>query len=126
MLPHSQHAPTPRPQCPAYESIPYRIGREFLEPERAIVHRPCRMLRAVVPEATIHEDHYPLSAEHKIGFPEDRRMPPPAGDAMPPQQRGQRELRRLVSAPANARHDLRPFSRSKDISHRLYAPLRFP
>jgi hypothetical protein len=108
MFPDSQHAPSLCPQRAIDPLIPGKIPAEFPVPEPAVMAGPCAMLRAAVPETAVHKNRHPPCAEREIRFSEQSGMAAPSGEAMPPQNFRQRQLRLLVPGGSNARHHLRP------------------
>jgi len=138
VLPDSQNPPAPLPECAVYNSITNFVPGEFLFPKNTVGYRVCSVLRAAMPETTVHK-HRELQlwkneirpdtegrARHSVRADGSQgtasptmnlNLPPPARDAMPPQQFRQRQFRILVAAPANPRHHLGTFGFGKDISH---------
>jgi hypothetical protein len=121
MLPDPHHAPPQFPQRPCHQPVPHPVPRQLFHPERPVAPRHPRMTRAPMPETSIHQHHHFLPRKQKIRPPEDRPLPPPARDAVPPQDFHQRQFRVLVPAPPDPRHHLRPLRLREHISH---APIK--
>lgn len=85
VLPNTQDAPAGFPQHPVYQRIATFVCGKLLLPEGVIVFRLGCMLRAAMPETTIHEDRQPEFGEDEIGLSEDGLVPPPTRDVMPPE-----------------------------------------
>jgi len=65
------------------------------------------MFQAAVPETAVHKKCEPRMPKNKIGLAEDPLIPAPAYDAMLSEQFCQHLFRILISARADARHNLR-------------------
>ena len=59
------------------------------------------MSRAAVPKAPVHEDGERCGTEDEIGFSEDARVAPPAGDSVLAAQGDEPQFRRAVVERAN-------------------------
>ena len=83
MFPDSEHPPP----CPAqgliHQPVAGFVRGQFPMPERAIVFWLRCVLRATVPETTIHKDRELGFWKDEIWFAEYRLMPAPAGDFVP-------------------------------------------
>jgi hypothetical protein len=85
VFPNPENAPTLGAQHAIDLPIPCAVPVQLPLPEPAIMPGLRAMLRATVPETPVHKNRHPPCAERKIRFPKQTRLPPPAGDAMPPQ-----------------------------------------
>jgi hypothetical protein len=68
-----------------------------------------------MPETAVHEKRDLELGEDEIRSAENGRMPPPAGDALRPEDFCQRQFCVLVPATPNPRHDFGTFSFGKDV-----------
>ena len=103
VLPNPDDPPAIFPQRPIHPFVPRLIPGEFPFPEGPVAGRDVGMFWAGVPEAAIHEQGHPRLPKNKIRLAEDLLIPPPARDAVLPQQQSQRQFRLLIPAPANPR-----------------------
>jgi hypothetical protein len=68
-----------------------------------------QVLRAAVPETSIHKNGEPFFAENKIRAPEQWQMSSPAFDSMLSENFNQAHFSSLIPPRPNRSHDLRPF-----------------
>ncbi len=119
MLPQPHHPPSPAPQPPVHQPVPFLVRRELSSPEGRVVLRLRGMTWTAVPKAPIHEHHDLFLPKHKIRFAEHHRMTTPSGDAMPPEQFHQGQFRVAVPTPADAGHHHRALGLGEDVCHSL-------
>ena len=93
-FPYADHAPAGFAQRARHLAAALRIARELGLPKGAVVRRFRPMPWAAVPKATVHKHRDALAAKDELGLSENRRIPPPAGDA-------------VLAPPANFRAALR-------------------
>jgi len=70
-----------------------------------------------MPEAPVHENSDSLLRENEVGITEELFVAPPAFDAVGAKQRNHSQLRVLVPAGANPRHDGAAFRRVENVRH---------
>lgn len=68
--------------------------------KRSLTAEPCRKAG----QPAVHENGNALAGKNEIGFAENGRVPPPAGDAVFAHERNQAEFRVLVPARTDERH----------------------
>ena len=68
VFPETQHAPAGAAQCARDEPVARAIAKEFASPPGRAVRRPRGVLRATVPETTVHKDREPQFWENEIRF----------------------------------------------------------
>lgn len=106
MLPDSENAP---PRCferSAYDLVSSDVLGEFSNPKRSIVYRQIGVLRASVPEATIHKNCQFIRSKYKIRFPEQAGVASPTCNFVGPHQEDERDFSFFVSLALYSGHHL--------------------
>jgi hypothetical protein len=118
MLPDSKNPPTPCTQYSVCGPIPYFVHGQFVFPKSAIVYWDAAMPSATMPKTTINENDEPAIWKDKVGLSSERRISPPAANAMTSKYLDQSQFCLSVSAPSDTRHDLGAFRTGVDIAQR--------
>ena len=66
VLPHMNYHPAQHAKLLVFLPVSGHVSLKLVSPPVAIVLRKDAMLRACMPEATIHENRYPSRSEHEI------------------------------------------------------------
>ena len=117
MSPNPIYSPTPAPERAVNQTVAVLIRRKLFIPIRTIGLGLRSVLRATVPETSIHKHRELEFWKNEIRFAEHRVIASPAGDTVAPQQFCQHNFRLFVPAPPNPAHHLRSFPLCEDVRH---------
>jgi hypothetical protein len=101
MLPETYDPPAEFAKSAVDQPVTPLVARQLPRPKPSVAGGLAAVFRTPVPETTIDKKNHTLSTKHKIGFAEQRLMPPPAGHTTSPQYCHQSKFRSLVPPPVN-------------------------
>lgn len=117
MLPNPRHTPPLPPQKPAHRPVPLHVPRNLPVPERGVGPRFRPVFRASVPETPVHKHRQLRRAKHEIRLPEERVIPPPAGDFVRPENLNHPQFRGAIPLRADEGHHVAALGFCEDVWH---------
>jgi len=82
VFPNPNDSPAEAAQLSVHAPVAALVRGEFLFPECTVASGNFAMLRAAMPETTVHKERQPVPPKKKIRVAENLLIPPPASDAV--------------------------------------------
>lgn len=117
MLPDAENPPAGAAEGAGDKGVAGLVAGDLLAPELRVGLGLRGVDRTPVPKTPVHKHRQLELGKNKVGFAEDRRLPPPTGDAVLLEYRHQPQLGGLVAGSSDAGHDRRPLLTRKNIGH---------